>query len=70
LNRLHELPPGRPHPIDDGACDIDRMRLIKRLTLVVNDGAIEHVFYPVFSPHESARDVVRRLRDKKSEDKT
>lgn len=38
------------------------MRLIKRLTLVVNESAIEHVFYPVFPPNESARAVVMWLR--------
>jgi peroxiredoxin len=38
------------------------MRLIKRLTLIVNEIRIEHVFYPVFPPNESASDVVRWLR--------
>lgn len=38
--------------------DVDGMRLIKRLTLVVRDGRIEHVFYPVFPPDESAGLVV------------
>jgi peroxiredoxin len=28
--------------------EVDGMRLYKRLTLVVRDGLIEHVFYPVF----------------------
>ena len=37
------------------------MRLIKRLTLVIRDGVIEHVFYPVFPPDQSAREVVRWL---------
>ena len=37
------------------------MRLIKRLTLVVRDGAIETVFYPVFPPDESADQVLRWL---------
>jgi peroxiredoxin len=36
-------------------------RLIKRLTLVVQGGAVEHVFYPVFPPDESAGEVVRWL---------
>jgi peroxiredoxin len=34
------------------------MRLIKRLTLVVRNGRIEHVFYPVFPPNESAAQVI------------
>jgi peroxiredoxin len=36
-------------------------RLIKRLTLVIRDGVIEYVFYPVFPPNESAAEVVRWL---------
>jgi peroxiredoxin len=38
------------------------MRLIKRLTLIVRDGRIEHVFYPVFPPDESADQAVSWLR--------
>ncbi len=40
---------------------VDGMRLMKRLTLIVRDGRIEHVFYPVFPPNESARQVVNWL---------
>lgn len=36
--------------------------LLKRLTLVVRDGAVEHVFYPVFPPDEHAEAVVAWLR--------
>jgi peroxiredoxin/DNA-binding transcriptional MerR regulator len=36
--------------------------LYKRITLVIRDGAIEHVFYPVFPPNEHARQVLRWLR--------
>lgn len=38
------------------------MRLIKRLTLVIRDQRIEHVFYPVFPPQESADQVVGWLK--------
>jgi peroxiredoxin len=38
--------------------EVDGMRLIKRLTLVVRDGRIEHVFYPVSPPNESAAQVI------------
>jgi peroxiredoxin len=38
-------------------------RLLKRLTLIIRGGRIEHVFYPVFPPNESADQVVRWLRD-------
>jgi peroxiredoxin len=43
--------------------EVDGMRLVKRLTMVVRGGRIEHVFYPVFPPNESADQVVRWLGD-------
>ena len=33
-------------------------RLIKRLTLVVTEGMIDHVFYPVFPPDKAAEEVI------------
>jgi peroxiredoxin len=36
--------------------------LIKRLTLVVRDGVVEHVFYPVFPPDRHAEEVLRYIR--------
>jgi peroxiredoxin len=36
--------------------------LLKRLTLIVENGRIEHVFYPVFPPDRNAADVVDWLR--------
>jgi peroxiredoxin len=36
--------------------------LLRRLTLVVRDGAIEHVFYPVFPPDTHAAAVLEWLR--------
>ncbi|MBV8426660.1 MAG: peroxiredoxin [Hyphomicrobiales bacterium] len=41
---------------------VDGTRLVKRLTLVIREGRIEHVFYPVFPPNESADEVLRWLR--------
>jgi peroxiredoxin len=35
--------------------------LTRRLTLVIRDGVIEHVFYPVFPPDRSAADVLEWL---------
>jgi peroxiredoxin len=40
----------------------DGMTLIKRLTLVVDDGRIEKVFYPVFPPDADAATVATWLR--------
>ncbi len=37
------------------------MTLLKRLTLVIDDGAITKVFYPVFPPDRSAADVIAWL---------
>ena len=34
------------------------MTLLKRFTLVISDGTVEHVFYPVFPPDRSASDVI------------
>jgi peroxiredoxin len=40
---------------------VDGMRLLKRLTLVIRDDRIEHVFYPVFPPDRSADEVLEWL---------
>lgn len=37
-------------------------RLYRRLTLVVRDGLIEHVFYPIFPPDRHAEEVLNWLR--------
>ena len=41
--------------------EFEGVRLLKRLTLVVRDGGIEHVFYPVFPPDGHADEVLRWL---------
>jgi peroxiredoxin len=38
--------------------EVEGMILLKRLTLVIDDGRIEKVFYPVFPPDKSAEEVV------------
>ena len=48
--------------LDLPTMEVDGMVLIKRLTLIVRDGAIEHVFYPVFPPDRSADAVIDWLR--------
>ena len=45
---------------------VDGMTLIKRLTLFVRDGTIEHVFYPVFPPDANAAAVVHWLVERNS----
>lgn len=39
----------------------DTERLYKRLTMVLSNGAVEHVFYPVFPPDEHADEVLAWL---------
>jgi peroxiredoxin len=41
---------------------VDGMVLLKRMTLVIDDGTIGKVFYPVFPPDRSAAEVVAWLR--------
>jgi peroxiredoxin len=38
------------------------MTLYRRLTMIVTDGVIEHVFYPVFPPNQHAGEVVAWLK--------
>jgi len=40
------------------------MRLYKRITLIVEDGAIAKVFYPVFPPDRNAAEVLAWLRER------
>jgi len=42
--------------------EVQGMRLYRRLTLIVSDGAIEHAFYPIFPPDAHAREVLGWLR--------
>jgi peroxiredoxin len=42
------------------------MRLLKRFTLIIDDGSITHVFYPVFPPDRNAENVVAWLSQEKS----
>jgi peroxiredoxin len=43
--------------------EVEGMVLLKRLTLVIDEGWIEKVFYPVFPPDKSAEEVVEWLED-------
>lgn len=41
--------------------EVESMVLIKRLSLVICNGRIEKVFYPVFPPNENAKEVMNWL---------
>ena len=41
--------------------EVDGMRLIKRITLIIRDGGIMKVFYPVFPSDRNAADVIEWL---------
>jgi peroxiredoxin len=41
--------------------EVEGMTLIKRLTLVLREGSVEHVFYPVFPPDSHAEEVLAWL---------
>jgi peroxiredoxin len=41
---------------------VDGMTLLKRLALIIDDGVIRHVFYPVFPPDQNAATVLAWLR--------
>jgi peroxiredoxin len=41
--------------------EVDGMRLYRRITLIIDRGKIEHVFYPVFPPNRNAQDVLEWL---------
>jgi len=38
-------------------------RLLRRITLVIREARIEHLFYPVFPPNESANEVLHWIRE-------
>ena len=46
--------------------EVEGMTLLKRLTLVIDDGGITQVFYPVFPPNKSAQQVVGWLQATRS----
>jgi peroxiredoxin (alkyl hydroperoxide reductase subunit C) len=45
---------------------VDGITLLKRFTLVIHEGRVEHVFYPVFPPDRSASDVLGWLQGRRS----
>ena len=51
------------HALNLPTMDVAGLTLIKRLALVVDDGVITHVFYPVFPPDRNAGDVLAWLQE-------
>jgi len=51
------------HALDLPTMDVAGLTLIKRLALIVDDGRITHVFYPVFPPDRNAGDVLAWLKE-------
>ena len=43
--------------------EVQSMRLLKRLTLIIDAGVVQHVFYPVFPPDRDAQNVIEWIRD-------
>lgn len=43
--------------------EVDGTKLLKRLSMIIREGRIEHIFYPVFPPNESAEQVLRWLQE-------
>jgi peroxiredoxin len=41
---------------------VDGTTLYRRLTMIITDGVIEHVFYPIFPPDQHAQEVLDWLR--------
>jgi len=49
------------HALSLPTFEVDGMTLLKRCTLIVDDGRVTHVFYPVFPPDRNAGDVIAWL---------
>jgi peroxiredoxin len=71
--RLHlpfELLSDADHRLTDAlrlpTMDVAGQRLLRRITLLITDGSIEHVWYPVFPPDTHAEEVVAWLREHRS----
>ena len=47
--------------------EVAGLTLIKRMALIIDDGRITHVFYPVFPPDRNAGDVLDWLKHNKKE---
>ena len=52
---------GLAHALRLPTFEVEGMTLLKRVTLIIHDGVIEHVFYPVFPPDSNAPTVIHWL---------
>jgi peroxiredoxin (alkyl hydroperoxide reductase subunit C) len=50
------------HALDLPTMEVADLTLIKRLALIIDDGRITYVFYPVFPPDRNAADVLAWLK--------
>src|SRR5580693_8084847 len=53
----------RTRALDLPTMEVAGLTLIKRLALIVDNGRISHVFYPVFPPDRNAGDVLAWLKE-------
>jgi peroxiredoxin len=49
------------HAMNLPTFQVGKMTLLKRFTLIVKEGRVQHVFYPVFPPDRNAGDVITWL---------
>ena len=54
------------HALNLPTMQVAELTLIKRLALIIDDGRISHVFYPVFPPDRNAGDVLAWLKRNRS----
>ena len=59
----HEL----THAIRLPTFEVEGTMLLKRITLIIEEGAISHVFYPVFPPDQNAADVLAHVRRRRED---
>lgn len=52
------------HALNLPTFEVEGMTLIKRLTLIIDNGRIEKVFYPVFPPDKNAQEVIDWLKSR------
>jgi peroxiredoxin len=59
---LSDADGGLERALDLPAFEVDGLRMLRRLTLLLRDGVIEDAIYPVFPPDDAARAALERLK--------